>query len=383
MYQIFTFLIFLTWGLNASSSSEYQLTLPTFEEWHKSKQKEIELTHELRDGILQVQRIISNRPGNKKIKRRGTHAKGYCVSGTFKVLTDAELSPDTSAKKTLIRHGLFANDYAGKVLQTRYRFANASGKVLADFEKDLRAVSMAIKTDDGLEQHFTFNNSPRFQLPNLQTFVDVLALVSMVEEGSNPLFSFAKLIFQSGFKRAFSAKSAIDMGDEDKAIAKSFSSQAYWSGSAFALGGRPVKLGSYACGLQAQHTQDLMNQTITYDDARQQGENYLKEQLAQKILSGGICQKLFIQFIDETDQYKTIPSKKLVEDTTVIWTGPIHTVAEMNINGKLLTETVCNDPINGLNPVQININLPGLGQINRARSFAESASRAARYTQSP
>ncbi|MEL6710694.1 MAG: hypothetical protein AAFP10_02240 [Pseudomonadota bacterium] len=235
----------------ASADTEYKLTLPEFEQWHHSQEKEQALAYELRDHFLKLQEAIAKRSPDQK-KRRGTHAKGHCVTGTFRVLDDDELSPAAVA------------------------------------------------------------------------------------------------------------------------------SQSYWSGNAFALGGRPVKLGAYPCNLFVQHSDDLINKTITAGQAKQRGADYLGEQLTDTLQSGGLCHKLFVQLLDETDQYRSGFDKNLIEDTTRVWTGPVHTVAELRINGEHLPAVMCDDPVNGLNPAQVHIDLPGLGQINRARSLVEAASRAAR-----
>lgn len=361
----------------AVAGGEYQLTLPEFEQWYHSQEKEQALAYELRDRFLRLQTVIAKQSPDQK-KRRGTHAKGHCITGTFRVLEDDELSPTSIIRKARLRQGLFAPSYVGKQLSARYRFANASGKVLPDFVPDIRALSIAVHTDDGLSQHFAFNNAPRFQLKDLQTFVDVLKMGTMVAEGSYALFAFTKLIFQTGLTHAFAAKGAVDMGEEDKAIADSFASQSYWSGSVFALGGQPVKLGTYPCDLAVQHTDDMTNKTMTTDAAKRRGSDYLGEQLVGALQSGGICHRLFVQFLDETDQYREGFAKNLIEDATRVWTGPVHTVAELQIDGEQLAPAVCDDPANGLNPARVHIDLPGLGQINRARSLVEAASRAAR-----
>jgi len=359
------------------AATEHQLTLPQFEQWYHSQAQEQALALELRDSFLKLQELIAAKSPEQK-KRRGTHAKGHCITGTLQILTDDQLSPAAFARKADLRHGLFAPADAGQVLPARYRFANSSSKVLPDFIPDIRALSIAVQTPAGLSQHFAFNNAPRFELKDLQTFVNVLKMGTLVAEGSYKLTAFAKLIWHTGFSQAFAAKAAVDMGEEDKAIADSFSNQSYWSGSAFALGDQPVKLGTYPCDLQAQHTDDLVNKTITADEATQRGTNYLGTQLTSALQSGGICHKLFVQFLDETDQYRHGFDKGLIEDTTRVWTGPIHTVAELQIAGEQLSPATCDDPVNGLNPAKVHIDLPGLGQINRARSLIEAASRAAR-----
>ncbi len=361
----------------AITAAEHQLTLPKFEQWYHSQEQEQALTLELRDSFLKLQELIAERSPEQK-KQRGTHAKGHCITGTFQVLADDELSSAAFARKADLRHGLFAPAYIDEVLPARYRFANSSGRVLPDFIPDIRALSIAVQTHERLSQHFAFNNAPHFELKDLQTFVDVLKMGILVAEGSYKLTAFAKLAWHAGLRRAFAAKAAVDMGEEDKAIADSFSNQSYRSGSTFALGGQPVKLGAYPCDLQVQHTDDLVNKTITADEAKQRGADYLGTQLVSELQSGGICHKLFVQFLDETDQYHHGFDKELIEDTTRIWTGPIHTVAELQIAGEQLSPATCDDPVNGLNPAKVHIDLPGLGQINRARSLIESASRAAR-----
>lgn len=359
------------------ASSGYQLTLPAFEQWYHNQEKEQALAYELRGSFLRLQEVIASQSSDQQ-KRRASHAKGHCVTGALRVLEDDELSPAASVSKARLRHSIFASAYAGRTLSARYRLSNASGEVLSDFIPDIRALSIAVRAGADLEQHFAFNNTSRFQLQDLQVLADALTMGIMIAEGSYPLVAFTKLMFQSGPGRAFAVKAAIDMANEDKAIADSFASQSYWSGGVFALGGHPVKLGTYPCRLAVQHTNDLVNETITADEARRRGADYLGVQLNETMQAGGMCHRLFVQFLDETDQYRNGFDKGLIEDATRIWTGPVHTVAELQIDGEQLAPAVCDDPVNGVSPAQVHIDLPGLGQINRVRSLAESASWAAR-----
>jgi len=364
-------------------SSDVKLTLPNLEKWSQgNRAHEIKRTNEISTAFLKLQEAIAHLPSSERKKLRGTHAKGQCAMGSVRVFSDDELNFSTQKNLMRIRMGIFSN--VNQPMEARFRFMNADGKIQADAIPDIRSISMDINSDTGRSQHFAFNNVPRFQLKNLQTFADVMKLAVAIANGTRPLIAFGKLVSQVGPSRAFAAKAAVDMGATDKGIAKSYATQSYWSGSAFALGKNPtssnvIKLGSFPCtSKEINHTSQLKNETLSAEDAAKLDVNYLGNQFNAAMLMGGICQTLFIQFMDETDQFKTNEKSNLIEDTTIIWNGPIHPVAELKINGAIVPPAICDERQNGLNPSQVHVDLPGLGQINRARAASELASKTAR-----
>lgn len=384
---LITFLVVPAGSAESITIADVNLTLPGIERWSQgSNTKEVELTNEIATGFLAMQEAISHLPASGGKRLRGTHAKGQCANGSFRVLDDKELNGSSQRVLDKIRMGIFSSRYVGKPFRTRYRFMNASGQILPDAQPDVRAISMDITTDEGRSQQFAFNNVPRFQLKNLQVFADVVKLSNMILGGKSTFSAIFSLLFKVGPSRTWNVIRAGSMGEEDKKIALSYSSQSYWSGSAFALGQNPteanvIKLGSFPCtDKEINHTNQLANKTISKKEAAKLGNNYLGDQLKESMASGGICQTLFVQFMDETDQYGKISSTDLVENTTIIWTGKIHPVAELTVNGGMVSAEVCDDRSNGLNPSRVYIDLPGLGQINRARAVSESASRDKRET---
>ena len=67
-------------------------------------------------------------------------------------------------------------------------------------------------------------------------------------------------------------------------------------------------------------------------------------------------------------------ARELVENPSLVWDGLIHVVGQLLMN-EVIDEQTCDDPLNAVSVIANNSEIHGLGQINRAREFAEAASR--------
>lgn len=362
------------------SSTGQSTALSEHERWAGgSEQHERALAGQISNAFLELQSKIAQHPASRGRRLRGTHAKGICLSGNLRVFNDDQLSAQSQRQIAQLRHSVFG--FAGETLPARFRFANADSKIAADTAPDVRALSVAAHLPNGREQHFAFNNSPRFQIKDLQVFADLMKMAVMMANGDNPLWAFGKLTADVGTQRAFAVKAAADMGNEDKVVVPSYTSQSYWSGSAFALGENRgfenvVKIGSFPCSTTTvSHTRFLRNPRLSTDQTRGLAANYLSQGVREQVQNQkSICQTLFVQFLSETEQLADTNPAALIENPSLVWTGPIHPVAELQMDQVLPQET-CDDPVNGINPSSVQWDLSGLGQINRARTLAEEASR--------
>ena len=107
-------------------------------------------------------------------------------------------------------------------------------------------------------------------------------------------------------------------------------------------------------------------------------ENYLSESLVTQLNDDPVCYNLFVQFLNEEKsvggRLNSNRARELVENPSLVWDGPIHVVGRLLMN-EAIVERTCDDPVNAVSVIANNSEIHGLGQINRAREFAEAASR--------
>ena len=398
-----------------------RLKIPTLESWalgsadsrfaSGSSESECRLARELVHLFALLQEKISTEPPlNRRL--RGTHAKGVCLNGTFRSNLAADLNGDQ--KHILEQAQVFATK--GE-LKTRFRFANASSRVNPDWNPDVRAVSLKIALPGGGEQDFAMNNVPRFQIDNLNNFVHVMELQRglltgeiAVNAGTEvpdkvSLFKFFAKIYGDldASVILYHLLSIETMKDEDSKFHASYVNQVYYSTTAFGI--KPdgplaangvVKFAALPCTSTAANSagpvasvtlgrQELADSVQAEALAHQlvkegkvkNAENYLSESLVSQIAEAQVCYGLYAQFLDEEDtKGKSIGGTKavnLVEDPSIVWKAPLHRIGDLQI-AEPLAQSECDDPSQFVSITEHTSDIVGIGQINRARNFAESYS---------
>jgi catalase len=106
--------------------------------------------------------------------RRGTHAKGRCVSGTFEVFDTAKTTSDPVLAARLAQ-GMFAQP---GVYRATVRFANGNSQIQRDKMRDARACSFAVELPGGGRQDFAMNNATTFPINDAHAFAVALQITT-------------------------------------------------------------------------------------------------------------------------------------------------------------------------------------------------------------
>ena len=360
------------------------LMVPAVEVWASdsaifggSAEVECNLTNQLVGLFKTLQNKIAKENADQR-PLRGTHAKGVCVRGTVQPKLDSTLNMDQVS--ALQQAGLFQTNGP---LNAQFRFANASSRIKPDWKADVRALSMKIALPNGGEQDFAFNNVPRFQINSLDGFVRVMEMQEGMMNGEITIGADgapSKLDLFNYFRKRYGSASAAryllnlkkigELASADSLWHPTYTGQTYWSTTAFAVGQSATiaKFGAQPCAAEQGKTV-----LASENEARELGrsENYLRESLAAKLTQAPVCFNLFVQFLDEE---KSISKKtKAVEDPSLIWQAPVHLVAQLRMT-EVVDQSTCDDPRQAVSVSTHANGIYGIGQINRAREFAEAAS---------
>lgn len=221
--------------------------------------------------------------------RRDAHAKHHgCVKAEVEVL------PGVPAE---FRRGIFA---ARPSYPAWIRFSNGSGKSQDDREGDGRGMAIKVldvESESGT-QDFLMINHPVFFVRNAEDYVDFQQALSQGNimkfffPGLNPLkWRFREM----GIARAIQAKEVRDPLAID-----------YFSLTPYALGEAEVKYVARPCVAPGK--------SLREDREKSDSPNFLREALAERLVSGAACFELRIQA-------RTRPEEMPIEDPTVEWKG--------------------------------------------------------------
>jgi len=328
------------------------------ERFERRLEKEEELVTRIKDGILFLQSRQANASGKVL---RGTHAKGVCVGGSLEI---ADLSFYPPAVSQRLKMGMFS--VTGKY-PVQLRFANAEGKIQADQEPDVRAVSFSVKMPQELSNSqglmdFAMNNAPTFPIDDAKVFAD---LMTVAKEG---LVKGAWLVGVSGM---IAVKNALTIGGVQKQPASlPYQKMRYWSNVPFALGSsEAVKYSLKPCANNS--AQALSDDPDT-----------LSKELFRHIRNDSPgCFDFQVQLLEAAKMTDANRRKKSeqdwVESAAVEWPeaqAPFYTVGRINLaKDSAVEQTACDQwKINVI--TNSNETHRGMGSINRARSAAEAAS---------
>lgn len=282
---------------------------------------------------------------------RGTHSKGVCAQANFEVknLDNETLSPEIKAR---LQTGLFSRP---GVYPARLRFANAASKIQPDQDYDGRALSFAVQSDLG-RQDFVVQNSPIFPIPSLSDFV---LLIKFIDAKSH-LETFSE-------EEQARIKYMLKKGQTFNPSVKSYVTETYWSGTAYALGEKEaVKYVVTPCS-----TNKAIEPSSTPD--------YLQVDLLENLKAEKpACFDFRVQLLKPdqmTHEGKTLEAWEWVEDPTLEWKdaeAPSYSVATLTLKPEVVSETECNDSKNRFSVMEYTSpEHRGLGRINRGRTTSE------------
>lgn len=342
----------------------------------------------IKDSLVELFASFAQRNKNEdESLNRGTHAKGQCFDGTFKIFSQQELQSKFSYSDILtkrLKKGLFKQDVT---LETSIRLANADGLGRKNSDKtgDVRGLSFSIFGDDIRDfagvgrQDFMMNSTPGFSNGDIKGFYEVVKTASLLVY--RDFKNFPNLLYT---KEIASGLSAIAGGNKDNENITSLADISYWSNIPYTHGSdnhlRPDDIVKY----KAEPCSNILSQENTSDDP-----NYLQKDIIERASEGSICFDIKIQFFDKEKllnshyfskrKYRSWENHDWIENGGINWpesTLPFYHIARINIPKNALPQDCSARSVNTRVYAGIK-NLP-IGSISRVRTYVEEKSRANR-----
>ena len=321
-------------------------------------------------GILANQAKTAAR--QKRPLARGTHAKGVCVRGTFEVFDLSRTVRDSAMAERLAR-GIFARP---GVYGATVRFANGASSVYADSKGDVRALSFAVDVPAGVlaatgtRQDFSMNNAPTFPINDAHAFAALMKIRSAASAAAK-LKALLGLSFMdiSGLAQTYQR-----VIQQQRRPVQPYQQTRYWSTVPFLHGpADAVKYSAIPCPQNAAR-------------AVGNGADALADEL-RRHLSEDPETSAFdfaLQFLDPdrmTFGGKRQKASFWIENASVEWNeaeAPFHVVGRLTlVPASYLPAAACEASYIDVTEHCTPDRRP-LGNLNRARWAAESASRQAR-----
>jgi catalase len=223
--------------------------------------------------------------------KRGFHAKGTGVRGTFQVRSDLPKH---------LQVGLFQ---PGTTYNALVRFSNARSEVLGDLSKDQRGIAVRVKTnpaeslsskDDSNIQDFLMTNTPISFARNPVQFIEVGEILLDGIGGVLP-----KLVKKYGFKEA---RRILGVFLEPVISFKPLQMNTYWSRTAYKFGDHSIRfLVRPSEGMKVLSTgQQLFAVLRSLMQGGTQKDDYLGEKLREALQEADVCFDFCVQlFVDE------------------------------------------------------------------------------------
>lgn len=266
---------------------------------------------------------------------RGTHNKGSCFNGKFRVLSDQELKEQVEFKDLKnsdemiqrLRRGIYSDieNYDAEI-----RFANAQGlgKFQPDTTGDVRALSFSINLNGKIKDHvgdsrqdFNANSTPMFAVNNIEEFLGVMGVVT-IPSGVARFFSDLEnmkvpTVSTAGLGTASKNLASVANGikailDNSRTDVLSYATEQYW-------GNVP-----YTHGIEKDgKASDLVKFKLTPCDGnieRQSSngkpDDYLQNDIAQRANHGKVCFNFQLQFFN-IEKLREFHSNNIIEKS---WT---------------------------------------------------------------
>ncbi len=341
--------------------------MKTFERLLPTEEADIK---EIVAGILHAQ-IRTATAENRPIMR-GTHTKGVCVKGSFEIYDLAKTIEDPILRDRLSQ-GLFAKPGTYPVT---IRFANADVTIAADYVEDVRAISFAVACPpgvlgpDAVRHDFSLNAATTFPINDAHSF----AIFTRVLEADGFLGKLGALASLSPSELIGLLMIAVRAAPQKRKTLGPYQSRRYWSNTPFRHG--PDEAVKYSAT------------ALKHNPTREPEKSYdmLKDELIRHVTSDQRMSEFEfgIQFLD-SDRMRRYLRKHddiyWVENASYEWhetQAPFHAVGKISLerNGRL-TDDECQNFYIDVTEHSTPLSHP-LGSLNRARWFAESASRHAR-----
>lgn len=270
---------------------------------------------------------------------RGQHQKQ--VMGAFGMLRIFDTVPPALASGPFAKRG--ASD-APLLYQVACRFSNGQPCPFADTEADVRGIAVKFFTADGTETDLLVTNEGgRSHARDAKSFMEIAdVLISQIEGGLAGLVGKATGdVFAHKLGPIEAARSFGILFEATKLhTVASLTTEKFW--------GSVVRLDDAAFKYSLQPSPD----TVPGTDADRHGEQYLRDDLLNRLSKGALKWQLVVQlFTDE----KHTP----VNDASIVWEAPTVVIGELEIasapsaEDEAATNQMAFNPGNGFEPLGI------------------------------
>ena len=303
---------------------------------------------------------------------RGTHTKGVCMRGTFEVFDVAKVTNDPNLAARLGR-GLYGRPGSYPAM---IRFANAASTIQPDYTADVRAVSFALDIPTGVigdgpaRLDFALNNATTFPMNDMHGFA-VLMRAAAADGAWGKVKALATL---SPVEFWGLLKTIVRGVRQQRTPVRPYQIQRFWSNVPFRHG--PDDAVKYS----------LTPNPTNPSTAVPRSDNMLRDDITNAVASPDrpVSFDFGLQLLDaERMRYRgrRRDTTFWVENASVEWpenVAPFHTVARLTVTpGSVMSADDCQAQYIDVTEHSTPDSHP-VGSINRARWFAESASRNAR-----
>ena len=301
--------------------------------------------------------------------RRGTHAKGVCARAVFEVLDVATNYNPVLAKR--LARGIYEKpgSYSATV-----RFANSSANVNSDWQPDVRSLSFAIElgpyatAGTGARHDFSMQSAPTLPFNDVRAFV----IYARVAGAPNETIALGSLPFQD---QLVFARTKMAVLQQQRQAVQAYQQLRYWSNVPFRHGSEDVvKYSAAPVAANPVRALERRNPNALRDELLR----HLNEDASMSAFDFGL------QFLDirhMTYRGKRQDAAFWIENAAIEWPeqqAPFHRVARLT----LLRQSALSAPASEAMHIDVTGNSTPdsapIGSINRARWYAEEASRKAR-----
>jgi hypothetical protein len=304
--------------------------------------------------------------------RRGTHAKGVCARAVFDVLDVAtERDPALAAR---LARGIYAKpgSYPATV-----RFANSSPNVNTDWEPDVRALSFAVELAASgtpsvdarvTRQDYSLQSAPTLPFNDVHAFV----VYAQVAGAKSEAIALGSLPFRD---QSVYVRTKMAVLQQQRQVVRAYQQLRYWSNVPFRHGAEDVVKYS-ASPASANPARSLERRNP--DALRDELIRHLNEDDSMSTFDFGL------QFLDTenmTYQGKRRDASFWIENAAIEWPeaqAPFHMIARLILLPQSLLSAEASEAMYIDVTGNSTADSAPVGGVNRARWYAEVASRKAR-----
>jgi hypothetical protein len=304
--------------------------------------------------------------------RRATHPKGVCVRAVFEVFDIAsEREPALAAR---LAQGIYARpgSYAATV-----RFANSDPNMNSDWQPDVRSLSFAVelapsapagRAAQATRQDYALQSAPTLPFNDVHAFV----VFAQVARATNEAVALGAMPFRD---QLVYARTKAAILQQQRQVVRAYQQLRYWSNVPFRHGSEDtVKYSAWPSGVNPERTLEIRNQNCLRDELIR----HLNDDASMSTFEFGLQ---FLDLQNMTYQGLRRDAAFWIDNASIEWPetqSPFHTIARLTLLPRsALSPEEAEAMYIDLTEHSFEDNAP-VGKVNRARWYAEAASRKAR-----